>query len=59
MFDTTTMSYILPIAQCDLDLSLENKGMLNAITYLGKQQFFIIQKNSICNIHLGKENFQE
>lgn len=34
-FSTTTMSYIFPIAQCDLDLSLENKGMLNSVTYLG------------------------
>ncbi|KAF5299450.1 hypothetical protein FQR65_LT01030 [Abscondita terminalis] len=34
-FSTTTMSYIFPVAQCDLDLSLDNKGMLNSITYLG------------------------
>lgn len=35
-FDFTSTSYILPAAQCDLDLSLVDKGMLNAITYLGK-----------------------
>ncbi|GAB0086198.1 synaptic vesicle glycoprotein 2B-like [Sergentomyia squamirostris] len=33
--ETTTIAYILPSAQCDLDLSLENKGILNAITYMG------------------------
>lgn len=35
MFETTTMSLVFPAAQCDLDLSLQNKGTLNAITYLG------------------------
>lgn len=35
-FATTTMSYILPAAQCDLSLSLVDKGMLNACTYVGK-----------------------
>lgn len=33
--ETTTIAYILPSAQCDLDLSLQDKGMLNAITYMG------------------------
>lgn len=35
MFETTTMSLVFPAAQCDLDLSLQNKGTLNAVTYLG------------------------
>ncbi|XP_045483324.1 synaptic vesicle glycoprotein 2B-like isoform X2 [Harmonia axyridis] len=35
LFETTTMSYVFPAAQCDLNLSLGNKGVLNAITYLG------------------------
>ncbi|RZC39043.1 Sugar tr and/or MFS 1 domain containing protein, partial [Asbolus verrucosus] len=35
IFETTTMSYVFPAAQCDLDLSLDDKGLLNAITYLG------------------------
>ncbi|GLV32006.1 uncharacterized protein CBL_07765 [Carabus blaptoides fortunei] len=34
-FTTTSMSYVLPAAQCDLELSLVDKGMLNACTYLG------------------------
>ncbi|XP_068910936.1 synaptic vesicle glycoprotein 2B-like isoform X2 [Tenebrio molitor] len=35
IFETTTMSYVFPAAQCDLDLSLDDKGLLNAVTYLG------------------------
>ncbi|XP_064212298.1 synaptic vesicle glycoprotein 2C [Tribolium castaneum] len=35
IFETTTMSYVFPAAQCDLSLTLENKGFLNAITYIG------------------------
>ena len=29
------MAYILPIAECDLKLSLLNKGTLNSATYAG------------------------
>lgn len=35
IFETTTMSYVFPAAQCDLKLSLEDKGLLNAVTYAG------------------------
>ena len=35
VFETTTMSLILPSAECDLKLSLVDKGVLNAITYAG------------------------
>ncbi|XP_049962070.1 synaptic vesicle glycoprotein 2A-like [Schistocerca serialis cubense] len=35
LIDTTTMSYILPLAQCDLGLTDLSKGALNAITYAG------------------------
>ncbi|KAJ3627118.1 hypothetical protein MTP99_014522 [Tenebrio molitor] len=35
IFETTTMSYVFPAAQCDLSLTLDNKGFLNAITYIG------------------------
>ncbi|XP_053680500.1 putative metabolite transport protein YwtG [Anopheles nili] len=35
VFETTTMSYVLPSAECDLNLSLADKGILNAITYTG------------------------
>lgn len=35
VFETTTMSYVFPAAECDLDLSLSDKGLLNAVTYAG------------------------
>ncbi|XP_049820151.1 synaptic vesicle glycoprotein 2B [Aethina tumida] len=35
IFETTTMSYVFPAAQCDLELTLSNKGLLNSITYIG------------------------
>ncbi|XP_018562418.1 synaptic vesicle glycoprotein 2B [Anoplophora glabripennis] len=35
IFDTTLMSYISPVAQCDLDLSLNNKGTINAVAPFG------------------------
>lgn len=35
IFESTTMSYILPIAECDLHLSLTDKGTLNACAYAG------------------------
>lgn len=30
------MSYVFPAAQCDLELTLANKGLLNAVIYAGK-----------------------
>lgn len=35
MGQTTTMSLIFPSAHCDLNLSLDDKGALNAVTYIG------------------------
>ncbi|XP_046593937.1 synaptic vesicle glycoprotein 2A isoform X1 [Neodiprion lecontei] len=35
VFDSTTMSYVLPSAECDLRLTLFHKGVLNAVTYTG------------------------
>ncbi|XP_076252222.1 synaptic vesicle glycoprotein 2B-like isoform X2 [Rhynchophorus ferrugineus] len=35
VFETTTMSYVFPAAECDLNLNLEHKGLLNAVTYMG------------------------
>lgn len=31
-----TTPYILPIAECDLDMDLVKKGVLNAIPYIGE-----------------------
>ncbi|CAH1113625.1 unnamed protein product [Psylliodes chrysocephalus] len=35
MTETVSISYVLPVAECDLDLSLEDKGILNAVTFAG------------------------
>ncbi|XP_023013525.2 synaptic vesicle glycoprotein 2B [Leptinotarsa decemlineata] len=34
-FEQMTLSFVIPIAQCDLHLTLEDKGMLNAIAFAG------------------------
>lgn len=36
VFDTGSMSYVFPAAQCDLNLTLANKGQLNACIFVGK-----------------------
>lgn len=36
IFDAHNMSYVLPVAQCDLGLTLEDKGLLNSIAFAGK-----------------------
>lgn len=41
-FEGTTLSYVLPAAECDLKLTLQDKGLLNAISYIGKLQEFCI-----------------
>lgn len=56
IFQLTTISYVFPAAQCDLSLSLEDKGMLSAATFAGKckiedstkTQFSFIHQ---CNFH--------
>lgn len=35
VYESACISYILPIAECDLQLSLLDKGILNAIAYAG------------------------
>ncbi|XP_045461408.1 synaptic vesicle 2-related protein-like [Harmonia axyridis] len=35
IFQLTTISYVFPAAQCDLKLSLEDKGMLSGVTFGG------------------------
>ncbi|XP_046606913.1 synaptic vesicle glycoprotein 2B-like isoform X1 [Neodiprion virginianus] len=34
-FDTTVMSYVLPVAECDLQITFFQKGMLNAAVFAG------------------------
>lgn len=50
IFETTTMSLVFPAAQCDLDLSLQNKGTLNAITYLGicNLKILVVLNSKLC-----------
>lgn len=42
-FESTTLSYVLPAAQCDLNLSLQDKGTLNAISYIGKRYLLLLR----------------
>lgn len=53
VFDTTTMSIILPSAECDLNLTMQDKGMLNAITYMGEENAWRFKNNLfwfvVCN----------
>lgn len=44
-FDTSTISYILPSAECDLNLSNLDKGILNAMVYGGKETFTRFNKD--------------
>lgn len=36
-----SIAFVSPIAQCDLNLSLEDKGILNSIGYAGTYSLFI------------------
>lgn len=47
--DTANMSMILAPAECDLELSPFNKGLLNAIIYIGEYNATI---EIIFNIHI-------
>ncbi|KAH8267624.1 hypothetical protein KR018_009088, partial [Drosophila ironensis] len=35
VFSASSLSYVMPSAECDLDLTLFQKGMINAVTYAG------------------------
>lgn len=37
LYETSTLSYVLPSADCDLHLTLTDKGILNGVTYAGKR----------------------
>lgn len=41
LYETSTMSYVLPSADCDLHLTLTDKGILNAVTYAGERSKMI------------------
>lgn len=42
MLVTTTSSYILPVAECDLKMNIMYKGLLVAIPFLGKYFFMLL-----------------
>lgn len=35
VFEVLSMSFVMPVAECDLDLTLERKSLLNSITFAG------------------------
>jgi hypothetical protein len=59
------VSFVLPAAECDLNLTSADKGVLNAITFLGKfrlvwtfaislaELFAIVQRNDVWRLHMG------
>lgn len=47
VFETTSMSLILPSAECDLNLSLVDKGILNAVTYGGMRFYGICCRHAM------------
>jgi len=36
LVETSAVSYLLPAAECELDLSLKEKGMLGSAVFIGK-----------------------
>lgn len=40
--DVISMSFILPSAQCDLELNTQTKGWLNSIIFIGKSRLIVI-----------------
>lgn len=36
VFSASVISYVMPTAECDLNLSVMDMGILNAMTYSGK-----------------------
>lgn len=40
---TNSTPYILPIAECDLDMNLVQKGVLNAMPFVGKPFIYSVK----------------
>lgn len=40
-FSIVSMSFLLPSAECDLNLSSSDKGLLNAMSYTGKEKILV------------------
>jgi MFS transporter, VNT family, synaptic vesicle glycoprotein 2 len=39
--ETMGISFLIPAAQCDFDLSTRDKGLMSSMTFLGEKRFFI------------------
>lgn len=44
IMETLGLSYVMPAAQCDLELTLQQKGWLAAIPFVGKSHLEMTQK---------------
>lgn len=42
IMQSLALGYILPVAQCDLKLTLQQRGWLSAIPFLGKKDIVIV-----------------
>lgn len=40
--ETMGISFLIPAAQCDLDLSTRDKGLVSSMTFLGEQKTFLL-----------------
>lgn len=47
IYESASISYIIPTAECDLQLSLMDKGILNAVSYAGERWKFYTELHSI------------
>jgi VNT family MFS transporter (synaptic vesicle glycoprotein 2) len=36
--ETLNIGFVIPMSQCDLDLSASDKGLLNGAAFLGKEK---------------------
>lgn len=43
--ETMGMGIIIPAAQCDLALSSSRKGVISAVSFIGRFRLFYIRKN--------------
>lgn len=37
LFETTGLSFVLPVAECDMNLSTKDKGVLSGVGFAGKK----------------------
>lgn len=53
LYETSTMSYVLPSADCDLHLTLTDKGILNAVTYAGSGRLELYKCFTSHNVYVN------